>query len=177
METHGGKGVIFGKVYAHVLSGVVFDNDALKTPLLSAQRPGWAVYEADSEMAIRDGAGRHLEVNFLDVDPYGDPWPVIDSFFYSDRPRAERLCIAVNDGLGRKVKSGQSLNIASLSEVAGKYGGAWVTWNYLDAAKMLLTEKAGEAGYRLTRWAGYHCGFSGQIAHYSAVFTRAGSAR
>ena len=106
METHGGEGKLFDACYRGVTRGVVFEKDADKASILGRQRPTWAVYEGDCVASIQGGAGAHLEVNLLDVDPYGDPWPVIDAFFESERPRAERLMVVVNDGLLHSIKKG-----------------------------------------------------------------------
>ena len=81
METHGGVGKLFDAVYAHVERGIVFEKDADKTAVLGKQRPSWAVYEADCVTALQEGVGGHLAVNFLDIDPYGECWPVVDAFF------------------------------------------------------------------------------------------------
>ena len=72
---------MFGACYDGVESGIVFEKNPQKTKLLGLQRPTWRVYEADCEVAINAGVGNDLPVNLLDVDPYGDPWPVIEAFF------------------------------------------------------------------------------------------------
>lgn len=177
METHGGSGAISKKLYRDFAKGVVFEKDAVKADILARQRPTWAVYECDVVGALTGGAGSHLPVNFLDLDPYGEPWPAVEAFFGSERPWPEKLCVAVNDGLRQKVKMGGAWQVGSLSELVSEHGNAWLYRNYLEACRILLTEKAGGAGYRLTRWAGYYCGALQQMSHYSAVFTRAGSAR
>src|SRR4051812_3936723 len=104
METHGGAGLIFSRCYRSVKEGIVFERDPDKAAILAHQRPTWAVYECLCENAIAEGAGAHLEVNFLDLDPYGEPWPALDAFFGSDRPFPPRLAIVVNDGLRQKLK-------------------------------------------------------------------------
>lgn len=178
METHGGAGVLFEKLYRDAPPGVVFEREAMKADILARQRPTWAVYECDVVGALSDGAGSHLPVNFLDVDPYGEPWGAIGAFFDSDRPRPQRMYLAVNDGLRQKVKLGGAWQVKSLAELVAERGNAWVYRNYLEAARILLTQKAGKAGYRLTRWAGYYCGHLKQMSHYSAMLelTSAGSA-
>lgn len=114
METHGGAGKLYEACYPHVEQGIVFEKDDTKLAILGRQRPTWAVYGATCETAISGGAGAHLPVNILDVDPYGNPWPVIGAFFESDRPRPELMAVVVNDGLRQKVKQGGSWDVGSL---------------------------------------------------------------
>ena len=97
LETHGGNGEIFSRCYSHLESGVVFEKDLVKVALLGKQRPTWAVYEADCIGALAAGVGSHLPVNFLDLDPYGDPWPVIDAFFEGRKDLPSSLAIVVNE--------------------------------------------------------------------------------
>jgi hypothetical protein len=176
METHGGYGKLFLRCYRHVPAGVVFEEKPEKTAVLARQRPTWAVYEADCERAIRAGVGAHLVVNFLDLDPYGQPWDVLDAFFESERPRAPRLVVVVNDGLRRKLKMNGGWSVRSLREIVERNGNAVLYRDYLAICRELVIEKAAKAGYGLRRWTGYYCG-SGQgsaqqMSHYAAVLER-----
>jgi hypothetical protein len=150
-ETHGGYGVIWEQVYAGVPQGVVFEKDERKAEFLAQQRPTWAVYEADCEAAIRAGAGAHLPVNFLDLDPYGEPWPVLDAFFASERPWPGALAVAVQDGLRMNVRFGAAWRSGSLTEAVARYGNSGVYDNYLTVCQELLTKIAGQRDYKLTR--------------------------
>lgn len=172
METHGGYGGVWAKCYFSLPDGVVMEKDPQKAEALSKQRPSWAVYECDCEQALRDGAGAHLPVNFLDIDPYGDPWHVIDAFFSSERTFPSTLAIAVNDGLRQKVKINGGWDVQSLQSAVSRYGAANTYKNYLEICRKLIQEKAGNRGYTLTRWAGYYCGYEGQMTHYAAVLNR-----
>lgn len=171
METHGGIGKLFAACWADVAQGVVFEKNPDKSIVLAKQRPAWSVYEADCVSAIANGAGRHLAVNVLDVDPYGDPWPVISAFLDSDRPKPQRLVVVVNDGLRQKVKLNGSWSVGSLAPVVARFGNE-VYKNYLACCKWLMNQKAAGAGYRLRRFAGYYCGFGQQMTHYLAVLER-----
>lgn len=172
METHGGWGSIWRRCYSHLQDGVVFEKNGEKALALARQRPMWAVYEADCEKAIAEGVGFHLPVNFIDLDPYSQPWPIIDSVFQNEDKLPDQLAIAVNDGLRQKLRMGGGWNVGSLVEVVDKYGNAALHDNYLEICQELLTEKAGQLGYELTRWAGYYCGHIDQMTHYAAVFVR-----
>ena len=95
LETHGGRGDLFRRCYAGVETGIVFETDALKAEVLVRQRPNWAVYES-AESA-------HLEVNFIDADPYGQAWQALHAFFESG-PRADKVVLVVHDGMRRNLK-------------------------------------------------------------------------
>jgi len=170
METHGGNGKIFERCYQSCLSGIVFEKDSVKANLLSQQRPTWSVYEGDSTSALESGIGSHLEINFLDIDPYGSPWDVIDAFLFSDRPFAKTLHIVVNDGLRQKVQINSS-TVKQLQGIVQKYGEKLYP-NYLEVSQVLMDEKASKAGYVLTRWAGYYCGHGNNMTHYWAVLDK-----
>ena len=168
METHGGNGVLWRRCYDSVPDGVVFEKDAKKADILGKQRPCWAVYEADCISAISDGVGGHLDINFVDFDPYGEPWPAIDAFFESERPRPDRLAVVVNDGLRGTLKIG-AWSVKSMTEAVERYGNS-IYHDYLKICQELLQQKAAQRGYKLTRWAGYYCGHAKEITHYGAVF-------
>lgn len=171
LETHGGYGKLYQACYRDVAEGVVFDKDARKAEALALQRPTWAVYEADCVQALHQGAGAHLEVNVLDLDPYGEPWPAIDAFFESERPRAERLWVVVNDGLRQICKEGRSWATGSLQGIVERYGNGLYA-HYLEVCRELLTEKAAQVGYTLDRFVGRCCGHARQMTHYLAAFHR-----
>jgi hypothetical protein len=172
METHGGWGAVWRRCYAHLPDGVVFEKKPEKAETLARQRPTWAVYECDCVFAIREGVGNHLPVNFVDLDPYGEPWPVMDALFQSDRKWPRKLAIAVNDGLRQKLRINGGWDVASLTEKVAEYGSASVHDHYLQICQELVQEKAGQVGYTLTRWAGYHCGSGEQMTHYAAILEK-----
>ena len=173
METHGGYGKIFLKCYSHLPVGVVFEKLSEKTAVLAQQRPGWSVYEADCETAIAAGVGAHLPVNFLDLDPYGEPWPILDAFLTSERPKPERLVVVVNDGLRQKCKMNGAWTVRSMQTAVDRLGNAVLYERYLDVCRDLVKEKAAKVGYALRRWTGYYCGFANQMTHYAALLERA----
>jgi hypothetical protein len=173
METHGGYGKLYDRCYSHVVDGVVFEKRPEKSAKLAKQRPGWAVYESDCLMALRAGVGSHLPVNFLDLDPYGEPWPVMDAFFESKRPKPDRLVMVVNDGLRQKLKMNGGWTVGSLQGVVDRMGNGGLYEKYLEVCQALVKEKAAKAGYVLRRWTGYYAGFAGQMTHYAAVLVRA----
>jgi len=166
METHGGAGGIFLSCYREVEQGIAFEKDPAKAAVLAQQRPAWAIYEADCVASLAGGAGGHLLVNVLDVDPYGECWPVLAAFFGSERPRSERLYVAVNDGLRQKIKTG-AWAVKSMSSMVRKYGNA-LCGLYLQVCEELLAHHAKIAGYEIKRFYGYYCGASKGMTHFVA---------
>lgn len=167
METHGGVGDLWAAVYADVEDGVVFEKRPDRTTLLALQRPTWAVYEGKSERALTLGAGAHLCVNLLDVDPYGDPWPTIQAYFGSERPFAEEMVVVVNDGLRQTVRAGTAWNSKTLEPVVQRFGNE--LWDqYLSACQWLMEEAAALAGYQVVFFDGYYCGTGLCNTHYVA---------
>jgi hypothetical protein len=169
LETHGGFGKLFSRCYSHVPDGVVFETKPEKCAVLARQRPSWAVYEADCVRALGAGVGHHLPVNFVDLDPYGEPWPVLDAFFAGLRRGPGRLVLVVNDGLRQKLKMNGGWNVASKRTVVDRLGNGAMYSNYLAICRDLVKAKGGAAGYELKNWTGYYCGFADQMTHYAAV--------
>lgn len=175
LETHGGTGRVYLACYRDVLSGIVIDNDAKKAELLARQRPTWAVYEAACERVLEGGAGAHLLVNVLDLDPFGEPWSALRAFFRSDRPRAERLFVVVNDGLRHRLRL-TAWDVEVMQAAVAEWGNE-LEPIYLEVARWMLAKHAGEAGYRLARFYGYYCGKGQAMTHYLAELLRDSNGR
>lgn len=173
LETHGGTGQIYKRVYSGFERGLVFEKNEAKAGVLAAQRPTWLVYEADCVDGLRAGIGRRLPINYVDIDPYGDPWPVLDAFLASDRERGDRLVVVVNDGLRQGVQIGISWRMGALESAVREFGSD-LHDNYLAVCRWLIEQKAAQAGYRLSRFYGYHCGHGKQMTHYLAILDRDG---
>lgn len=172
-ETHGGYGHIYERCYRGAVGGVVFEKDPAKAAFLARQRPAWAVYECDSTYALGAGVGGHLAINFLDLDPYGEPWPVLDAFLAGHGERLPNVWgLAVNDGLRQKVQLAGGWDVASLADAVGRWGAANMHRHYLDVCRWLVEQKAGRLDFKLARWAGYHCGAAQGMTHYGAVLVR-----
>lgn len=172
LETHAGAGKLYRHCYLDVPFGVAIDRSSEKASLLAHQRPTWAVYEADSERALREGLGARWAVNFVDVDPWGDPWPTLAAFFESTREIAPRLVVCVTDGLRQSAKMGISWKVGSLKGQVERRGNAAIHSDYLGVCEELLGELARRAGFKLARWTGYYTGHAQQMTHYGAVLTR-----
>ncbi|MBL1176887.1 hypothetical protein [Pantanalinema sp. GBBB05] len=175
METHGGFGKLYQACYSKLPNGIVFEKDSKRTDALALQRPTWAVYEGDCVAALAAGVGAHLEINLLDVDPYGEPWSAIAAFLNSDRPRADVLHIVVNDGGRQSVQISGGWDKKVYQPLIERFGNGLFR-NYLEGCQILMHEKAAQAGYTLSRWHSYYCGHSKQMSHYWAVLERSKSA-
>ena len=177
METNGGAGAIFTHCYRNIAHGAVFETAEDKSGLLAMQRPSWSVYECDAVKALSLGVGSHLEVNFLDVDPYGECWPFLDSYFSSPRTFVTRLAIAVNCGLRQKLRLAGGWHVKSLQDIVERRGNQALYKNYLDICKELLQKHAWKQGYRLKSWTGYYTGNPGaanadNMTHFGAIFEK-----
>lgn len=171
METHGGYGKLFAACYPDIRRGVVFDTDADKTERLALQRPTWAVYEADCEKALRQGAGAHLCITALDVDAYGDSLTPISCFFQSQRPRADKLWIVGNDGMRQNARLGDAWSVDILKPAVAHFGNQ-IDGIYLQVLQWTIEQHAVKAGYRVEKFAGYYCGKLNQIVHYLCELVR-----
>lgn len=172
LETHGGTGRIGLRCYGAVERGVVFEKDPAKAEHLAVQRPTWAVYEADCLTALAAGVGAHLPINLVDLDPYGEPWPVLDALFRGPYAWPDTLGIVVNDGLRQKLRLSGGWDVHSMQGVVARYGNGAMHDNYLSICQELLQEKAAQVGYSLSRWTGYYTGYGQQMTHYAALLVR-----
>ena len=169
IETNGGFGELYRACYSK-FEGCVFERKREKTQHLAKQRPTWAVYRGDNVKSIAAGLGSHLDCTLLDVDPYGDPWPIIDAWFSSQRSRPD-LWMLVTDGMRQALGMNIGWQTGSLSKMAEKYGNDALHENYLAICREMLAEKAAKVGYELTKWTGYYCGKSLAMTHYAAYLT------
>ena len=90
IEGYAGEGALYEELYAEAPPGVAIEKDEAKAKFLADQRPTWRVYQGDSVEAIRQGLADDVAFNFVDADPYGDPWPFIMAFLRLPRERADR---------------------------------------------------------------------------------------
>lgn len=145
-----------------------------------AATPTWAVYEGDAPRLLSAGAGAHVPVNFVDMDPYGSPWDAVDAFFSSNRPWPQRLVFAVNDGMRQKLQISGGWDVKCLQTVVRRHGSR-LYHIYLEVRRELMEEKSAQRGYSLGGWAGYYCGHNNGMTHYVAVLDKpivgAGSSR
>lgn len=174
LESHGGMGAIYQALYSRYEKGVVLDIKKEAVEHLAAQRPTWATYQGDSERALWLGAGSHLECNYFDIDPYGEPWPTIHALFSSRRPWPDRIVFAVTDGLRGRLQMNLAWKHEHLAKYVEEFTNEGIYHNYLEVAERLMTDYAQERGYRMAQWIGYYCGTLDHISHYGVVFEKQG---
>jgi hypothetical protein len=150
METNGGEGKIYNQLYRD-FDGIVFEKKPDKVDVLAQQRPHWRVYEADCVYGIRSGLGADMPINFLDVDPYGEPWSILDAFFESDRARSPLLQVVVNDGVTQMLQTKTAWTAKVFESVVERFGNDFYR-EYEGICQILMQEKAAQCGYRLSRW-------------------------
>jgi hypothetical protein len=172
METHGGIGKLYASCYSTIRDGVVFERDPAKADFLAHQRPSWAVYRCDVVRALRAGAGAHLEINLLDLDPYGQPWNVIDAYFSSKRSFPERMAVVVNDGLRQNLKMHGAWNNKSMQGIVSKYGNDSMFKRYKELCREMLADRVISQGYVVDQWASYYTGFAGNMTHWAAILVK-----
>ena len=160
LETHGGRGELFRRCYSHVEAGLVFETDPQKAEVLVTQRPNWAVYESDCVWALENGVGDHLEVNFIDADPYGQAWHVLQAFFGSKRPRVDRI--------GRFGAS----DIDVFQPVIERIGEIGLHREYLDVCEQMLGEIVAGAGYTVEGFGGFYSRKDSNQTHFFAELTK-----
>jgi hypothetical protein len=178
LETYGGKGDLFRRVYPDIRLGTVFERDPEKIDRLCWQRPTWAIYQGDSPSLLLAGIGGHQTANIVDVDPYGHPWDAINALFQSMseglRPIPDVFWLVVNDGarqyLRRKANAIWETKWLP-ADVVDKYGNS-LELNYLEVVRILLDRLAASTGYEVAGFEGYYCGHVLQNTHYLARFER-----
>jgi hypothetical protein len=173
METNGGLGKLYTQLYRDCEPGIVFEKDPKKADILAQQRPGWRVYECDCVNAIAQGIGADLAVNFLDVDPYGEPWSILQAFFERDRSRAETLHVVVNDGITQLLQTKGAWAVKVFEPIVERFGNDFYR-DYEQVCQIMMQEKAALAGYSLSRWYITKAKTTGSLHnyHYWAVLSR-----
>ena len=172
LETHGGRGELFRRCYPHVATGVVFEKDAMKAEVLVRQRPNWAVYESDCVWALKSGVGSHLTANFIDCDPYGQAWQVLQAFFESDRPRADRVVLVVHDGIRNRIGRYGASDIALFQDVVSKIGETHLYRNYIEVCEDMLIEMVDPVGYDVEAFGGFYSKKDKNQTHFFAELTK-----
>jgi hypothetical protein len=150
----------------------VFEKDETKAEGLAVQRPTWSVISGDAERGLRAGLGAHIAANVLDIDPYGDPWPFVEAFLFSDRALPDRLGVVVNDGLRHKLKLNAGWKIKSLEASLKHFGNASLYERYAQVCEWNMRRLADHAGYKIARWSAYYCGAGKSMTHYAAILER-----
>lgn len=177
IETNGGFGVLYNRAYRQAERGVVFEVKEEKVQVLARQRPHWSVYQCRAEQALREGVGFRIQPTLIDIDPYGQCWPIVEAMFFGlvKSGHQGRLAVVVNCGLKQKLQVGGGWNVASMADAVRKYGSNNLYRNYLDVCQEEFTKKAAQAGYGLRRWMARNCGHGNNMTHYAAIIEPRGT--
>ena len=173
LEPYGGKGIIWWHCYQDVMQGTVIEKQEDKADVLARQRPTWAVFCGDALAVLQSGVCRRLTYNYVDIDPYGEPWATIDLVLGGAVPLARRVGVVVHDGLRSNLRMNTAWKVAAMQWAVQQWGNERVHDNYIAICQQMLEKKAEQAGYRLLRWAGYYCGSNNTMTHYAAVLEAA----
>lgn len=176
LETHGGLGRVWARCYHGLDGGVVVERNAEKAEQLARVRPSWAVYEADSVKAVAAGVGSDRPITFVDIDPYGSCWEVVEALFRgagaAGRPWPDVLGVVVNDGLRQSLSLGTGWRVAALGPALERWPTHRLHAEYLDVCRFLLAHHAAAQGYAVDQWHAYHCGAQRAVTHWAAVLRR-----
>lgn len=176
LETHCGMGALFNACYAHVQHGMAMDLEKSRATKVAIQRPTWRVYAGNSAKALQLGLAADMEFNFVDIDPYGSSWHHVTALFRSKRALAQRLVLVVTDGLRLRTQLGGSAfaRTPELDDARERFGnGSALYENYLQACQWLLERRAGEAGYAVLKFRGFHNGSKKNMTQWGATLERA----
>ena len=170
LETHGGKGEVWKYCYSRLPRGHSIDTDGDKVDARARSAPHWCVYQGHSLHLLRNGIVAAVGANFIDIDPYGDPWEFIGALFEAELPKV--VAVVVNDGLRTKLKIGGGWDVESMQEEVLKYGNQAILGSYLEICHEKMGKTAAQRGYTLRRWEGWYCGHAKMMTHYSAIVSR-----
>jgi len=172
LETCGGYGRLFTWCYRDVAAGLVLEKDPRKTAVLAQQRPTWGVYECDCIGALAAGIANEWPINYVDLDPWGQPWEILDALLVGQRSWPKLWGLVVTDGLRQKLQYAGGWDVKSLAGLIEQYGNGCLYEHYVGLCRELVAQKAGAIGYTIGKWAGYHCGYNAEMTHYAALLTR-----
>jgi len=173
MCTHAEDGALVRQVYPEDVAGVAFAEKNDDADQIAIERPTWAVYATNVDAALRRGLGRHMSITVLDVDCDSNPWPTLEAFFMSDRPRYRELGIVVSDRLRPRLRRNGAYSIPSMLPALERYrDSAAIDESYLEVCQWNLGRIADALGYTIKDWTAYHCDRREEATHFAALLCR-----
>ncbi len=165
VEFYGGKGLMYAHFW-HKLPGMVFERNPLLVSQLALERPDWQIYECDTIKALQGGVASTIPGNILclDCDPFGSPWPAIDTFFANLKSRHRHIAIVATDGSIQKIMLTGGWDFYGWEPFVQKYGNK-LYGKFLLYSKERLAILLESQGYHMTWWQGYY-GHTKKIAFY-----------
>lgn len=174
LEIYGGSGRIFNRVYSKYEHGVVLEKNPEKVEFLCKQRPSWAVYECDSVKALSDGFYVWKNFNFIDCDPYSNPYLSLEAFFHGRKMLPENLAIVVTDGMPLAIQlRGGGWRVKIPQELVQKFGNN-LNNNYIEVVRYYWNQKAAELGYTVSRFEAKMGGTRKHMCYYGVALSRSG---
>lgn len=176
LETHAGEGAIFLQCYSHIRRGWAFEKEGDLVEHATRQREGWFCYKGEAEKILAE-ADDYFNANFIDIDPYGSPWPTFEALFLPGRLNHPTIMLCVHDGsrrflsLGGSGANDQRWRKGILADLAKEFGdSAWR--RYGDLAMVGLSRLIKPCGYTIDQWAYSNTGHDNHSTHYWATLKR-----
>lgn len=165
-EAFCGWGEIYDRCYRGAVTGVAVEKDLKKAEYTAIMRPSWLCVNGDSVKALSyDLRPYGCKVNFLDLDPYGSPFPVMAAVVKSGM--LDDVCeVVINDGTRQKAKLGSLAGVKHFESVVSKFG-ADLYRDYMQAAREVCAEIMSKHGFSVSSFAGYYTGHNQAMTHYS----------
>lgn len=168
VETHGGKGRLFGLLYYDILNGAVFEQNALKCDILRQQRPAWRCYNTDVNTAISAGVLEDFQFNYVDIDPYGACWNTVEALF-SSPILSDNLILAVNCGALHNIRM-RGLQVQFMEDAHTKFSSS--IDQYLYVCRYLIDKKSTRVGFKIEYFSGFYHGIGNQMTQFMCHLTR-----
>ena len=171
LETHGGWGRAFERVWYRTAPGMVIEKDEDRCAHLAQQRPTWSVYQADSTAALAAGLGQSRRFDIVDIDPWGMALPVLDAFMTPQRAYPDRWHLVVNDGGRLKMRVAGAWHVKRIAHIVQRIGND-IHRVYLEVLQQCVTELADSIGFAVTHFEGSYQGDAQVMTHFWARLDR-----
>ena len=169
LEAFAGDGRIYENLYKG-FGGIAIEKDFDK--IIKVPRPGWILYNADNNVILGSKLLSIYDVDFIDLDAYGDPWLAIQSLMDSEYFKIKkRLGIVVTDGLRQSLKMNIGWKCGTLQNEVAKHGNDRMYKNYIDICHEKLSEFCIKKNAHINKWLAYYCGHAQQMTHFAAVLS------
>jgi hypothetical protein len=171
LETHGGWGRLFDRVWFRAAGGVVLELKPNKAEHLARQRPAWSAFEGDALAVLQAGGFSQRAFDIVDLDPYGSTLEYLPALFAAGRTRPASWSLVANCGLRQNLQIGGGWHVKALTPYVPRFGND-LFGQYLELLHVMLREQAHAVGEQLVHFEGYYCGAAHCMTHYLARFER-----
>ncbi len=160
LETNGGDGFYFNRVWFKARGGLAFHRDGAAA--LAHARPTWAIYQADATRALAAGMASAQAFDVIDVDAHKRAIPILDAIMRPGRAFPARWHLVVRDRARGAAPNLTGVQLARVAQIFARYGGA-LRDHYADALRASVTAFADVVGFEVTHCEIAHCGKRGAI--------------